>query len=428
MRPLLLLLPLVACTKPPPRPPLVDPVGAPTVGATTQPLAAGTPAPAGTIPGALPAELLIGMQDANDPGATWIRDAATKGARFQVRYRYLVKGWEDNWAPGTAKDGRFARRFLDETPTGVIPAFSWYQMLGESGSEGNEYATLRNTVAMRSYFTAFRTLMQVCKASGRPVVLVHLEPDAYAYLQQGSGGNTGSYAAVAATGLPELAGLPDTVAGWGQAFGRLRTAVGASQVLLGPHFSTWASGVDLMRGSGLTADIATHVGRTAAFLSALGTYDLVWVEWLDRDAAARNIWWDASDTAALTSLSFRRDLAIFEALNRATSRRLMLWQVPWGTSWSTIRSHHAEYVFGSNGAAHRERMGSVGVVGVLFGAGATGQTTHLNGWGPDGGLYLRGQVAAFQRSTPGTCVQPPPPPPVCTGGSDGGLALPRGGP
>lgn len=425
MRYLWTLILVIACAKQaPPRPPLVDPVGTPTLGTSTNELAAGTPAPSGTIPAALPAELVIGLGD-TEVGAGWIRDAATRGAAFKVRYRYLVKGWEDNWSPGTAKDGRFAKRYLDETPAGVLPAFSWYQMLGEAGnSEANEYATLRNTTAMRSYFTAFRTLMQVAKAYGKPV-LVHLEPDAYAYFQQGSGGNAQAAAAVASTGLPELAGLPNTLAGWGTAFGRLRAAVGASNVVMGPHFSTWATGTDLMRGSGLSADIGTHVGRTATFLGALGTYELVWVEWLDRDAQTRGIWWDPGDAASLTSLSFRRDLAIFETLNRATGKRLMLWQVPHGTSWSAIKSHHAEYVFGSAGSTHRERMGSVGIIGVLFGAGATGQTTHQNGFGPDGQPYLRAQVAAFQRSSTPTCYQPPPPPPVCTDGGTGGLGLPR---
>lgn len=428
MRDLLLPLLLAACAKPAPRPPSIDPVGAPTVRAetatVTAELAPGTPAPAGSIPAALPAELVIGL-GVTSPNDGWIRDAATKGAAFKVAYRYLVKGWEDNWQTGTAKDGRFAARYLaDAAAAGVIPAFSWYQMLGEAGSEGNEYATLRNATAMRSYFTAFRTLMQVCKTFGRPV-LVQLEPDAYAYIQQGSGGNTGSYVAVAAAGLPELAGVPNTVAGWGQAFGRLRAAVGAVNVVMGPHYSTWSTGTDLMRGSGLTADIATHVGRTATFLAALGTYEVIWTEWLDRDAQTRGIWWDPSDTASLTSLSFRRDLEIWRQLNRATGKRLVAWQLPHGTSWSAIKSHHAEWTFGPAGAAHREALGSAGVIALLFGSGATGQTTHLNGWGPDGGLYLRGQVAAFQRSSPPTCVQPPPPPPVCTDGGVGGLVLPR---
>lgn len=414
---------LSGCTKPAPRPPLVnvEPVGTATV---TSELAAGTPLPVGTIPAALPAELVIGL-GLTSPNDGWVRDARSRGADFKVAYRYLVKGWEDNWSPGTAKDGRFAARYLtDSAAAGVLPAFSWYQMLGEAGSEGNEYATLRNVTAMRSYFTAFRTLMQVCRTFGRPV-LVHLEPDAYAYVQQGSGGNTQAAAAVASTGLPELAGLPNTVAGWGMAFGRLRSAVGASNVVMGPHFSTWATGTDLMRGSGLTADIATHVDRTAAFLGALGTYELVWVEWLDRDAQTRNIWWDASDSAGLNTMSFNRDLAIFRRLNQATQRRLVLWQVPHGTSWSAIKSHHAEYVFGGAGARHRETMGSVGIVAALFGSGATGQTTHLNGLGPDGQPYLRAQVAAFQRASQPTCYQPPPPPPVCTDGGTGGLPLPR---
>lgn len=379
-------------------------------------------APQGVPPAPLNGRFMVGMQDTEAP-AVWM---PANVPLYHARYRYLVKGWEDNWAPGTAKDGRFAKRYLDGTPAGVMPVFTFYQLLGESGSESNEYATLRNVTAMRSYFTAFRTLMQVAKASGRPV-LVHLEPDAYAYIQIGSGGNTASPAAVASTGLAELAGLPNTVAGWGQAFGRLRQAVGANNVLLAPHYSTWSTGTDLMRGSGLSADINTHVARSAAFLNALGAYDMIAAEWLDRDAAYRNIWW--------TEANFDRDLAILSRLNALTSKRVFLWQVPWGgalqrnvyengTVGSGWKSIHVDYIFGALGADHRAKMVDAGLVGVLFGAGATGQSTHKTSLETSQQLWSTGTITNFLKpsSSPPVCA------PVCTVECTPGGTLPGGMP
>lgn len=429
---------LAACA---PRPPLIEPAGPPVVrgepaappvgaelGTVRSELAAATPLPVGGIPAALPAQLWVGLGD-TEAGAGWMRSARAAGAAFHARYRYLVGGWVNNWNPASASDGRFAARYLEDTSAaGMTPVLTWYRLLalpggGESSAE--TYAKVRDPAAQRIYWTEWRTLMTVCKAFGRPVV-VHIEPDGYAYLQQASGANAGSYAAVAATGLPELAGLPNTVAGWGQAFGRMRQAVGASNVLLAPHYSTWSTGTEITRGSGLSADVATHVSRTAAFLGALGLYDLVFVEWLDRDAAFRNIWWSTADDAPLNSASFRRSMAVLEALNRATGKRLVLWQVPLGNAHSLNttnsgqprggwKSNHTEWVFGPGGAAHRERLGSVGVVGILFGQGANGQADQRVDVGADGGLYVRGAVADYLK--PGL--------PVCTAGTPGGLSLPR---
>jgi hypothetical protein len=87
-------------------------------------------------------------------------------------------------------------------------------------------------------------LMARVKEFGKPTLIL-LEADGFGYMQQQSKNNPNAYAAVAATGLPELAGLPNTVAGWGLAFLQLRKAVGASNAILGIHISGWASGKDL---------------------------------------------------------------------------------------------------------------------------------------------------------------------------------------
>jgi hypothetical protein len=68
--------------------------------------------------------------------------------------------------------------------------------------------------------------------------LLHVEPDFWGYMEQRtSSDNAATVPAKAAeTGLPQLAGLPSTVAGFAQAVVRLRDAY-APNVVLGYHIS-----------------------------------------------------------------------------------------------------------------------------------------------------------------------------------------------
>jgi hypothetical protein len=329
----------------------------------------------------------------------------------------------------------------DSAAAGLVPVLTWYRLLGlPGGGESATYAKVRDTAAMTTYFTEFRILMQVAKAFGKPVI-VHLEPDGYAHLQQQSGANPAAYAAVAATGLWELQNSPNSLRGWGEAFARIRGTVGAMNVLLAPHFSTWATGVDLMRGSGISAPIFSTVKRTADFLIALGlpAQDVVFVEQLDRDAQTRGIWWDNRDDAGTATQSFTRDMEIYSALNVLTQRRLIAWQLPWGGAnqrnvyengapGSGYNSNHVPWWFGVGGDGHRRSAAAAGVIGLLFGAGATGQSTARTSIQADGGLWSMGEVRRY--------LTPQQLPPVCNtvctcaascvdgGTSPGGLVLP----
>ena len=96
-------------------------------------------------------------------------------------------------------------------------------------------AKVQNATTMKSYFGDFKILMQRAKDFGKPVMIL-IEADGFGFLEQQTSGNSGAYAAVKDSGVPELAGLPNTVAGWGLAFLQLRKAVGATNAMLGhPH-------------------------------------------------------------------------------------------------------------------------------------------------------------------------------------------------
>src|SRR3954467_10095975 len=182
----------------------------------------------GPIPSGLPARVMVGLFE--DSGGTWMKNS---GVRWDARYRYLTKGWVNNWGFG-AYDGSFALSYFRESDgQGTVPAVQYYQIFAEAG--GGESATLQkvqNATTMRSYFGDFKLLMQRAKDFGKPVMVL-VEADAFGFLEQQSGGNASAPAAIASTGMTELAGLPNTVAGFGLAFLQLRKAAGASNVVLG---------------------------------------------------------------------------------------------------------------------------------------------------------------------------------------------------
>ena len=366
-----------------------------------------SPSTRGNIPNGMPQRLAIGLTEGN--GQTWMRNS---GVKWDYRYRYLVKGWVNNWGYSTTR-GAFAMSYMRECDAaGFRPAFQWYQGRGESpAGEGNFYEKTRNATTMRGYWSDYKVLLQQAKTFGKHVLIL-LEADGYAYMAQQSGFNPNAYSAVAATGLPELQGLPNTVAGWGMAFLRMREAVGASNVVLGVHVSVWATGTDLMYGSGIGANLNEHVQRAYSFLGPLGlqpnmtgkTYDILVGDPIDRDVDFHRLvnrqdrrW---SVDGPVSSMSYNRYAEWLRLWNQASGKRWVLWQLPLGNSLSrnvrndgTPRSgwqdNRTEYFFaGSAAEAHRQKFWDAGVIALLFGEGATGQSTARTAVRSDGKSML----------------------------------------
>ncbi|MCY1082269.1 hypothetical protein [Archangium lansingense] len=398
--------------------------------------------PAGSIPAGLPARLMVGLFE--DTGQTWMKDSAVP---WDVRYRYFTKGWVNNWG-WSASDGSWGKQFMTESALqGFIPAIQYYQVNEEpGGGEAQFLAKAQNATTMKSYFSDFKVLMQRAKEFGKPV-LVLMEADGYGYLQQHSNNNPGAYAAVAATGLPELAGLPNTVAGWGLAFLQLRKAVGANNVTLGMHISGWASGKDIAHFS-VTDPLQPEVDKVYNFLKPLGlgpnvtgaTYDVLVGDPLDRDADfyahtfSQDRWWDASDSASISSKSFNRYAEWLRLWNVTSGKRWVLWQLPEGNSDSLnvdntsnapragYKDNRTEYFFGTGGATHREKFASSGVIALLFGRGEGQQASHTNDHDKNGQLFLKTYAGAFLKAgglaIPAGSTTTPTPTPTPTPGPD----------
>ncbi|NTX56559.1 hypothetical protein [Myxococcus sp. CA039A] len=368
----------------------------------------------GPVPTGMPNRLAVGLFE--EAGQNWMRDS---GVPWDVRYRYFTKGWVDNWGWGQP-DGSWGKAFLDESKTqGFLPAPVFYQLFAEpGGGEGESLAKVQNAATMRGYFGDLKILLQRAKELGKPVLL-HIEPDAVGLLQFQTNSNPNAYAAIAATGMPELASLPNTVAGWGLAFLQLRKSVGANNVILGIHISAWASGKDISCCS-VTDPLQPEVDKVVNFLKPLGlgtnvtgaTYDVLVGDPLDRDAdfykltRAQDVWWDASDNASISSRSFNRYAQWLTLMNQTTGKRWVLWQIPLGNSQhrninndgstrAGYRDNRTEYFFGTSGDAHRRKFANTGVIALLFGAGAGGQSSYPNDLGADGQPYLKTHAAPF---------------------------------
>ena len=398
---------------------------------TAEPLAASSAS--GVVPSGLPARVMVGLFE--DSGSNWMKNS---GVRWDVRYRYFTKGWVNNWGY-SSYDGSWGLAYFRESDQqGFLPAVQYYQLFAEAG--GGEAATLQkvqNASTMLSYFGDFKILMQRVKDFGKPT-LVLLEADAVGFLEQQANHNPNAYAAIAASGMPELASLPNTVAGFGLAYLKLKQAVGASNAILGLHVSAWASGKDI--GSYNVSDaLGPEVDKAYGFLSPMGLtsnvtgtqYDVLVGDPLDRDADYYRIVqgsdraWDASDSASINTRSFNRYAAWLSLWNQKAAKRWILWQIPLGNSnqknvWNNggpaegYKDNRPEYFF-ANGTSHLEKFANSGVIGVFFGAGAGGQSSYANDTYGDGQLFMKSRAGAVVNAggvaiaTGGT-----PPPPSCT--------------
>jgi len=339
------------------------------------------PAPAGW-----PATLQIGISDG--PGNA----AATRQlAPFGFRYQYRAGGANTGagWATWNA-DAQFASYYVqDSVAQGITPVFTYYMIRQSAPGKDMDEApgvrtNLENAATMRAYFEDLKLFFQRAGAFPTTRVILHVEPDMWGHAQQWATNDAASSVAakVASTGLADLAGLPDTMAGIAQAAVRLRDAH-APNVQLGYHLSVWGTGVDILYADPSNAEIDALAGRAAAFYRSLGAdFDLVFAEFSDRDAEFKRIiygdggasWWHAGD--------FDRNVRFIAEVVARTGKRVVFWQIPYGNtkmramdnSWGHYQDNKVEWLLDDPSRANVRRYLDVGVVAFLFGGGADGVT------------------------------------------------------
>lgn len=368
---------------------------------------------AGTAP-ALPDRLQVGY--AGDLGAVG-------SGGFHLRYQYLAgvlapepacldlarpraagcgTAWWGTWQWDQEPPGRFVPGFVTPTAAaGLRPMFTYYLLLPAAQdrlgiAEGTQEVTVaaRNRAFMAAYLADFRFFLQ--RLGSAPAV-VHVEPDLWGYAQHAA-----RAAGVDAHGLPaevplanptDCAAAEATVAGLGRCMiSMVRTY--APNALVSLHGSAWASGFDCVSNDQASLDVAAEARKTADFLLAAGSAcaDLVVVDLSDRDAGwyetqGRDAWLDPADAALPT---FAQAFAWSRALAERAGRRVLWWQLPVGNmslpnACGAWQDNKLDYFFD-----HPDRVAASGAAGMLFGSGATCQTSPET----DGG-HLAARAAAL---------------------------------
>jgi hypothetical protein len=337
------------------------------------------------LPSAWPGQIELGLADS--PGGA----AALKAtAPFRFRYQYLSAGVNTGYGWSTWNpNGDFARFYIqDSIGSGIIPVFTYYNLLQSlpgGGSESSADFTNLNTVAtMTAYFNDLKLFFQKAGAFPNQLVVLHVEPDLWGYLQQRASGDnaTSVPAKVSETGLAEVQGLPSTAAGFARAIVRLRDTY-APNVRLGYHLSVWGTGVDIALSNPADTQVDSLAARAAAFYNSLGAnFDVTFAEFSDRDSGfyqfvygdAGASWWDSED--------FRRNVRFLGGFSSATSKRIVMWQIPLGNTRmraenNTTRHYQdnrTQWLFDEPARTHLAAYRDAGVVAFLFGGGASGVT------------------------------------------------------
>jgi hypothetical protein len=368
------------------------------------------------------------------------------GVPWKYRYQYLSggvntgKGWE-TW---NSPSGAFASFYMtDSASISAIPVFSYYELLQSSPSTGateldRDYSNLNSAGTMNTYYANFALLMTKAGAFGQPVV-IHVEPDLFAYMEiKAAGGDASTVSAsVASSGYAGLGTFPNTFQGFAWALLKLRDTI-APNVIMAIHASTWASNYDIGLNTNPAFNMAANADTVAAFLGSAGistntfasTFDVVFNDVADRDSGVSGNWWDRND---LVLPDFKQWLTWMTELHARTARQLVVWQVPVGNQYFDTmdqspghrQDNRAEYFL-----SHVSALQAAGIVAVLFGSGGNLQSTtytdymgdgvtnpapistfecagcnnHTSVWPDDDGGYLRIFVGAY--------YGPPPPPPT----------------
>ena len=380
---------------------------------------------------------------ANGPGdLSWM---TSSGVPWRYRYQYLSSGVNTGtgWETWNSPAGAFATYYMSASAgAGYIPVFTYYELLQSNPSIGStemdrDYSNLNNASTMNAYYANFALLMQKAKAFGQ-LVIVHVEPDLFGYMEQKAAGGDASTvsASVASTGYPGLGAFPNTFQGFNWALLMLRDTL-APNVVLAVHASTWASGVDIGLNTDPNFNMAGDADKVAAFLQSAGvglnsfasTYDLVFNDVADHDAGYSGHWWDRYDQ---TLPDFAQWLTWMAELHVKTARPLIVWQVPVGNQYfrtmnqttGHYQDNRAEYFL-----SHVAALQATGIIAVLFGKANGNQTTYTDYqadgvtnpapvstfqcafcntnasvWPDDDGGYLRTFVGLYYSTNPATAI------------------------
>ncbi|HEY4827700.1 MAG TPA: hypothetical protein VIH85_13075 [Solirubrobacteraceae bacterium] len=326
---------------------------------------------AATVPAGWPDHVALGTADS--PGNAQSLHAHSG---VDMRYQYLAggvntgHGWS-TWNP----NGSFVTMYVSESLAAhTIPVFTYYQMLDSAPSVGGseqarDLSNMRNPSTMSAYWSDYELLLRrIAQSAGNHLVVVHVEPDLWGYLEQ-------AHATVLARSFA-------------QRLIALRNQL-APHVLLAYHLSAWGTDENLTDLRRPLSAVDQQAALSASFYESLHAhFDLVFNDVTDRDAGYYqyvegnpHTWWGPAD--------FAREDRYIAGFTRRTHTSIVLWQLPVGdthqnNTWTHYQDNRLQWWFGPGSAAHLRATRNAGVIGFLFGAGASGCTTAET----DGGFFF----------------------------------------
>jgi hypothetical protein len=333
----------------------------------------------------------LGLTSAPGTAAS-IRSAAP----FRFRYQYLAGGVNtgQGWTTWNS-NGSFVTNYVAESAAnGMVSVFPYYQLLQSNpqtnlGEAGQDLAHLNDASVMSAYWADVRLFFQ--RAAGSQPVVLHVEPDLWGYVEQASTGDAASTvpAKVGSLGIAELAGLPDTAAGFAQGFVRLRDSL-APNVALAYHLSDWGTGIDLHWSQTDDAWTDQLAQKAAAFYRSLGAaFDVTFADIADRDAGFKQVvygdggqsWWNATD--------FPRYARSYAGYTASTGQRTVVWQIPLGNTlmralnntWGHFQDNRPQFWLDDATNGNLAAWRDAGVIALLFGGGASGTTCACDATG-----------------------------------------------
>jgi hypothetical protein len=378
-----------------------------------------------SVPAGLPNHFMIGW-GAGSYDDKWAKNS---GTAFDVQWTYLSgqhgQNWFNTWGGG-ASDGSWLDGMLSTIDGfGMIPGIHLYNMgYGHDGGDSGLLTEVQDATWTKNYFTEFKVMLQKIKSFGKPVIIV-LEGDSFGMLSLLTKNDPNTKAAVASSGLPELAALPNTIAGFGQAFLALRKSVGVPNVAMGPDTPYYAANGDIMNfGPQDTDPLQPHVDYQWSFFGALGVGENATGDRFDFSASCPRDAdqdyemdgrdkWDASDTASVNEPSINRYAEWLRLYHVTSGRPWVLHQVPIGnsqmtdTAWSSSKSRSGykdilvEYLFQYEApaspdtrTAHVGQFVDAGVIAMLFGFSNDGVQPTNDLW-KDDQPFFNTHVKAF---------------------------------
>jgi hypothetical protein len=324
------------------------------------------------IPVGWPNHMLLGVMDGPGGAAKLVSHA-----RVDARYAYLAggvntgSGWA-TWNPGGSYASMYVRESLDKQ---VIPVLTYYQLLQSAPARGSDelhkdISNLRNPQTMRAYWADWQLLLRRVSASaGNRLVVIHVEPDLWGYLQQ--------------------AGDVDLARRFARRLVSLRNRL-APHVLLAWHLSVWGTREDPTYSKPSLAHMDQLAASSAGFYLSLRThFDLVFNDVTDRDAGFYRVI-EGNPRTGWGPADFRRHDAYIAGFTRRTHLPVVLWQLPVGdthlnNTWDHFRDNRLQWWLSDPTGPHLRATRNAGVIGLLFGGGADGTTGPYT----DGGFFWR---------------------------------------